>query len=86
MPLVTIYSSAHCSFCSSAKHLLDHLGIDFKEIRIDQDQAAMLQFMEATNGARTVPQVFIDDKLIGGFSELSVLHQDGELNHLIQPD
>jgi glutaredoxin 3 len=44
----------------------------------------MKQFIEATNGARTVPQIMIDGKPIGGFTELTELHMDGELDELMQ--
>ncbi|MFT5219203.1 MAG: glutaredoxin 3 [Gammaproteobacteria bacterium] len=70
-------------FCSRAKSMLEKWAIEFDEIRIDQDQAALLEFNEVTNGARTVPQIIIDGKVIGGFTELTELHMDGELDHLM---
>jgi len=84
MPRVTVYSTAHCSFCSMAKAKLDQWDIPFEETRIDTDAAAMQKFAKATNGARTVPQIIIDGKAIGGFSELTELHMDGELDELME--
>ena len=86
MPRVTVYSTAHCGFCSIAKTKLDQWDIPFDEVRIDNDAAAMKLFAEVTNGARTVPQIIIDGKPIGGFSELTELHMDGELNELMEAD
>ena len=86
MPRVTVYSTAHCGFCSIAKTKLDQWDIPFDEVRIDNDAAAMKQFAEVTNGARTVPQIIIDGRPIGGFSELTELHMDGELNELMEAD
>jgi glutaredoxin 3 len=64
--------------------MLDKWDIDFVEIRIDSHDAARQEFEQATQGARTVPQIIIDGKPIGGFSELTELHMDGELDELMQ--
>jgi len=56
---------------------------DYSEVRIDTDEQALEEFRKATQGARTVPQILIDDNLIGGFSELTELHMDGELDQLM---
>ena len=77
---VTSYHLQH----SLAKTKLDQWDIPFEEIRIDNDTAAMKEFVEVTNGARTVPQIIIDGKPIGGFSELTELHMDGELDTLME--
>lgn len=53
---------------------------------IDADTAALKEFAEMTNGARTVPQIIIDGIPVGGFSELTELHMDGELDQLMQQD
>jgi glutaredoxin 3 len=86
MPRVTVYSTAHCGFCSLAKTKLDQWDIPFEEIPIDNDAAAMKQFAEVTNGAGTLPQIIIDGKTIGGFGELTELHMDGELDELMEAD
>jgi len=66
--------------------MLEKWDIDYDEVRIDGDDAAMKQFVEVTNGARTVPQIVIDGQPIGGFSELTELHMDGELDELMQSE
>lgn len=86
MSRVTVYSTAHCAFCTRTKTMLEKWDIDYDEVRIDGDEAAMKQFVEVTNGARTVPQIVIDGQPIGGFTELTELHMDGELDELMQSD
>jgi glutaredoxin 3 len=86
MSRVTVYSTAHCAFCNRAKEMLDRWGIPFEEVRIDLDQAARKEFARVTNGARTVPQIVIDGEAIGGFSELTELHMDGELDELMESE
>ena len=84
MSRVTVYSTASCPICVRAKTMLDKWQIAFDEIRIDNNLTAMKEFAEVTRGARTVPQIIIDGKSIGGFSELTELHMDGELDELMQ--
>ena len=86
MSRVTVFSTAHCSYCSMAKTKLEQWDIPFEELRIDNDPANLAKFQELTNGARTVPQILIDVKPIGGFSELTELHMDGELDQLMESD
>ena len=86
MPRVTVYSTASCAICVRAKTMLDKWGIAFEEVMIDADAAAQQEFAAATNGARTVPQIIIDGNPVGGFSELTELHMDGELDQLIPQD
>ncbi len=84
MSRVTVYSTAHCGYCNMAKTKLDQWDIPFDEVRIDTDAEAMKEFATVTNGARSVPQIIIDGKTIGGFSELTELHMDGELDELME--
>ena len=86
MARVTVYSTGTCPICDRAKAMLDKWQIAFDEVRIDQGKDAMRRFAEATRGARTVPQIVIDGKCIGGFSELTELHMDGELDALMPAD
>jgi len=83
MSRVTVYSTASCPICVRAKSMLSKWNIDYSEVRIDTDEQALEAFRKATQGARTVPQILIDDNLIGGFSELTELHMDGELDQLM---
>jgi len=83
---VTVYSTASCAICARAKFMLEKWEIPYQEVRIDADYGAMREFTEVTRGARTVPQIIIDGKPIGGFDELTELHMDGELDELMQAD
>ena len=65
----TIWSKYHCPYCDQAKALLQQKGIQFEEKKIG-DGYTREELFEAVPGARTVPQIFLDDKLIGGFTEL----------------
>ena len=80
---VKIYSTGTCPICDKTKALLQKWEIPYQEIRVDQDRDGLREMAKITNGARTVPQITIEDKWIGGFSELTELHMDGELEHLM---
>ncbi len=84
MAKVKVFSTASCPFCDKAKQLLTKWNIPYDEAMIDSDQAARREFAVATNGARSVPQIIIEGKCIGGFTELTELHMDDKLNHLIE--
>jgi glutaredoxin 3 len=83
MNKVKVYSTGTCPICVKTKAFLDRRGIGYDEVRIDLDRNAMKEFSVVTNGARTVPQIVVDGKCIGGFTELTEMHMDGGLDHLI---
>ncbi len=85
MPRVTIYSREDCPVCSKARTMLSKWNIDFEDRPLD-NETAQRDFDKITNGAATVPQIIIDGQLIGGFSELTELHMDGELQNLMRRD
>ena len=64
-----VWSKYHCTFCDQAKALLESKGIPYEERKIG-DGFTKEDLLEAVPGARTVPQIFLDDKLVGGFNEL----------------
>ncbi len=64
-----VWSKYHCPYCDQAKMLLKQKGITFEERKIG-DGISREDLLEAVPGARTVPQIFLDDKLIGGYTEL----------------
>ena len=64
-----IWSKYHCSYCDQAKALLKSKGIQFQEKKIG-DGYTKEELLEAVPTARTVPQIFIDGELVGGFTEL----------------
>ena len=65
----TVWSKDACPFCVQAKALLDSRGIEYEERNVQKDWTKE-QLLELVPTARTLPQIFIDDKLIGGFNEL----------------
>jgi glutaredoxin 3 len=77
-----MYTTQFCPFCVRAKALLRHKGVAFEEIDIGADDALRESMVEAS-GRRTVPQIFINDAPIGGFDELKVLDDRGELDRLL---
>lgn len=83
---VSIYSAVRCPICDKTKHLLNKWGIAYREVRVDTDRAGLIEMARLTDGARTVPQIAIDDLWIGGFTELTELHMDGELDDLMRKD
>lgn len=85
MARVKIYSTGVCPLCQKTKVLLRKWNIPYDEVRIDLDRAVLREFAEVTQGARTVPQILIDGRCIGGFMELTELHMEGGLNGLMQP-
>jgi glutaredoxin 3 len=78
-----MYTTLFCPFCSRAKSLLTKKGIDFTEIEVDGDPALRRQMTERSGGGRTVPQIFIDGRPIGGSDELAALEVSGELDRLL---
>lgn len=83
MTRVTVYSTGTCPICVKTKTALTKWNIPFEEIRIDLDREKLREFSQVTNGARTVPQIVIDGKCIGGFMELTELHMEGALDELM---
>lgn len=84
MARVTVYSTGTCPICDKTKQLLSKWSIPYTELRVDQDRDALKEMLELTNHARTVPQIAIDGRWIGGFNELTELHMDGELDDLAE--
>lgn len=64
-----VWSKDSCPFCVQAKALLESRGIEFEERNVNKDWTKE-QLLEAVPNARTLPQIFLDDKLVGGFTEL----------------
>jgi glutaredoxin 3 len=84
MAHVEIYTWSTCPFCHRAKKLLDRKGVTYIEYTIDDDEAARdAMVARGTNGQRTVPQIFIDDRHIGGSDALYRLEAKGELDRLL---
>lgn len=80
---VEIYTWHTCPFCKRAKRLLDAKGLKYIEYSVDGDEAARDAMVARGNGVRTVPQIFIDDRHIGGSDHLYALDKAGELDNLL---
>lgn len=80
---IVIYSTLTCPYCDRAKLLLDQKGIKYTEINVEKDPA-LFKEMVAKTGERTVPQIFIDGKHIGGFSDLKQLNENGKLDDILR--
>lgn len=83
MAKVEIYTSMFCGFCFRAKALLTEKGADFTEYDLDEKPGLRPQMLQRSNGARTVPQIFIDDQHIGGSDDLAALNAEGKLDKLL---
>ncbi len=83
MQTVTMYTGPYCPYCNMAKMLLKQVGVtEIQEISAAAQPAAFAQ-MCATTGTRTVPQIFIGETHVGGFTDLRALHQQGGLVPLL---
>ena len=74
---IEVYSTHTCPICTKTKDLLTKWNLPFEMKMIDTDRSLMAEFSKVTEDARTVPQITIDGKWIGGFNELTELHMDG---------
>jgi len=82
-PAVTLYVSDWCPYCTRAKGLLTQKQVAFSEINVE-DEPKFREEMIARSNRRTVPQIFIGDKHVGGCEDLFELDRSGELDRLIQ--
>ena len=82
MAQITIFTTMVCPFCVRAKKLLEHKGVAYEEVDVTRD-AALRERMVAESGRRTVPQIFIDGKPVGGYQELQALEDAGQLDQLL---
>jgi glutaredoxin 3 len=83
MAQVEIYTTMLCGFCARAKMLLKKKGVPFSEIKVGMDAAKRAEMEQRSGGGRTVPQIFIDGKHVGGCDELEMLEFDGELDQML---
>jgi len=79
---ITIYTTPVCPYCAQAKRLLGQSGIGYDEIDVASDDERRAEMVERAGGLRTVPQIFIDGKHVGGYAELRALADTGGLSAL----
>ena len=84
MKKVTMYSGTPCSYCEAAKALLTSKKIPFDEIDVWKNKDKAKEMLQRTNGARTIPQIFIGDQYIGGNQELQEANRNGLLEKLLK--
>ena len=77
--IVKIYSTAICPYCERAKMLLEKRNIKYTEFKIDEDVKLFEEMLALSNGRRSVPQIFIDDRHIGGYDDLVDFDLNGGL-------
>jgi glutaredoxin 3 len=80
---VEIYTTAFCPFCVRAKALLKGKGVAFEEIDVGDDPELRDKMVERAGGRRTVPEIFINGRIIGGYDELKELDDTGGLDPLL---
>ncbi|MEN9916706.1 MAG: glutaredoxin 3 [Pseudomonadota bacterium] len=82
---VVIYTTPGCPYCADAKELLNKKGVKYEEIQVDKDPDKLAEMVKLSQ-RRSVPQIFIDKKSIGGFDDLSKLATSGELDTLLKDE
>jgi len=83
MKKITIYTTPYCPFCIRAKQLLKNKNIDFKEIDLSEEPEKFDEMSKKSNGARTVPQIFVEDTHIGDCDYIHELDNKGELDKIL---
>lgn len=83
MAKIEIYTKSTCPYCVKAKILFGQKGVEYKEISVEGNDALREELVEKSGGRRTVPQIFINDKHIGGCDDLYALESEGKLDELL---
>lgn len=83
MNSVLIYTKNYCPYCDKAKNYFNAKNIPFEERDVTHDPLLLQEMLERSNGRRTVPEIFINEQLIGGWDDLYVLVQNGEIDKLL---
>ncbi len=83
MAKVEIYTTQFCPFCVRAKSLLTQKGVAFEEIDVGGDPELRERMVERAGGRRTVPEIFINGRIIGGYDELKALDDARQLDRLL---
>ena len=80
---VRMYTTRFCPYCMAARQLLGAKGVEFADIAVDGDAALRSEMAAQAGGAHTVPQIWVGDTHVGGYTELAALEQRGELDNLL---
>ncbi len=77
---ILIYTTQFCGYCRAAKNLLSAKAVKFAEIDVGFDADKRSEMVERAGGLRTVPQIFINGRHVGGYDELAALEREGKLD------
>ena len=77
---ILLYTTQYCGYCRAAKNLLRAKGLEFREIDVGFDSSKRAEMVERAGGLRTVPQIFIHGRHVGGYDELAALEREGKLD------
>jgi glutaredoxin 3 len=80
MSRIILYTTPFCGYCRAAKRLLADKALDFEEIDVAFDDDKRAEMIDRASGQRTVPQIFIHGRHVGGYDELAVLEREGKLD------
>lgn len=80
---ILMYSTQWCGYCQRARNLFERKGAAVREIKIDEDAKERDIMLQRSGGRRTVPQIFIGDRHVGGYDDLAALDRSGELDKLL---
>ncbi|HYH99063.1 glutaredoxin 3 [Hyalangium sp.] len=80
---VKIYTKSSCPYCTLARQLLDEKGVRYEEISIERDASKRDEMIAASNGRKTVPQIFIAGRHVGGCDDLYKLEEAGDLDPML---
>lgn len=83
MARIEIYTTAFCGYCARAKRLLDEKGVEFEEYDVTMGGPRRAEMLQRAHGRSTVPQIFIDDRHVGGCTDLHELERNGRLDPLL---
>lgn len=83
MQTVTLYTTGHCPYCVNAKSLLTRKGVTYEEIDVSSSPQRLAEMLQRSN-RRSVPQIFIGERHVGGFDDLAALERGGKLDALLQ--
>lgn len=86
MASVKIYTTQWCGYCAAARELLRAKQVEFEDIDVDSDSALRAEMTEKSGGGRTVPQIFINDQPIGGYTDMAALDEQGKLDEMLNQD
>ncbi len=83
MPHVIVYSGPFCPYCTKAKALLDKKNVTYEDFNVKEDADKLQEMLEKSGGRKTIPQIFINGRHIGGCDDLYALNDAGQLDELL---